>query len=165
MCVIAVTAELDAGPIHGCARFAVGPEDDAGRVRARALELGAPLLAEALRGPTHGKEQPADGVTYATRSSLETGGSTGPGRPSSGQPHPGALAAHRARHELDGQPVTVWRARAGPGRGIRARSPRRCRSACGEGVLEVVELQPAGRGGWRSPTTCAGSGDAPERAA
>ncbi len=48
--VIDLVAELDAGPIHGLERFPIGPEDDAGAVAERALDLGVPLLAEALRG-------------------------------------------------------------------------------------------------------------------
>src|SRR5206468_7940 len=65
--VIALVEELDAGSIHGLVRFSIWFDDDAGVVRARALELGMPLLAAALRGETDGVEQPADGVTYAAK--------------------------------------------------------------------------------------------------
>ena len=93
--VIELVAELDAGPIHALERFAVAPDDDAGAVAARALELGVPLLARALRGETSGREQEGD-VTYAPK--------IGPSRPAhrlalhrGGRGQPGArpLAAHR----------------------------------------------------------------------
>ena len=64
--VIDLVAELDAGPIHGLERFPIGPEDDAGAVAERALDLGVPLLAEALRGGTTGREQVGE-ATYAAR--------------------------------------------------------------------------------------------------
>jgi len=64
--VIELVAALDAGPIHGLERFAIGPEDDAGTVAERALDLGVPLLAEALRGATTGREQVGE-ATYAAR--------------------------------------------------------------------------------------------------
>jgi methionyl-tRNA formyltransferase len=50
--VIDLVAELDAGPIHALERFPIGPDDDAGAVAERALDLGVPLLAEALGVPT-----------------------------------------------------------------------------------------------------------------
>ena len=55
--VIELVAELDAGPIHGLDRFPIGPDDDAGSVAARALDLGVPLLAAALRGETSAHAQ------------------------------------------------------------------------------------------------------------
>ena len=53
--VIELVAELDAGPVHGLERFPIGPEDDAGAVAERALDLGVPLLAATLRGETSGR--------------------------------------------------------------------------------------------------------------
>jgi methionyl-tRNA formyltransferase len=166
VCVIELTAELDAGPVHGCERFAVGPDDDAGSVRARALELGAPLLAESLRGRTHGEEQPNEGVTYAhkieprdrridwTETAVDAANLVR------------ALSPHiGARCELDGAPATVWRARAGPGRGEPGAVSPPLRIACGEGVLEVLELQPAGRRRMAVADYLRGLRRAPERAA
>jgi methionyl-tRNA formyltransferase len=147
--VIALVAELDAGPIHGLRRFPIGPDDDAGAVAERALDLGVPLLAEALRGGTSGAEQAGE-TTYAVM--------IGPGdrridwtRPAAGiADQVRALSPHiGARAELDGTPVTVWRARAAPG-GSRAPGTATAgagclRIACGEGALDVLDLQPAGK--------------------
>ena len=51
VCVIDLTAELDAGPIHGCERFAIGPEDDAGAVRARARRSAPSTSSRAASVP------------------------------------------------------------------------------------------------------------------
>jgi methionyl-tRNA formyltransferase len=167
VCVIELIAELDAGPIHGCARFDVGPEDDAGSVRARALELGAPLLAEALRGRTHPEEQSTDGVTYAHK--IEPGDRRidWAGTAVDAANLVRALSPHiGARCELDGEPVTVWRAGAGPDGGEPGTISPPLRIGCGQGgVLEVLELQPAGRRRMAVADYLRGLRRAPERAA
>jgi methionyl-tRNA formyltransferase len=166
VCAIELTAELDAGPIHGCARFDVGPDDDAGSVRARALELGTPLLAQALRGGTHGEEQPAEGVTYAHKIEPQDRRIDWTGSAAAASNLVRALSPHiGARCELDGGPVTVWRARAGPGGGEPGAVAPPLRVACGEGVLEVLELQPAGRRRMAVDDYLRGLRHAPERAA
>ena len=165
VCVIELTAELDAGPIHGCGRFEVGPEDDAGRVRARALEVGTPHLAEALRGRTHGEEQSTVGVTYAHKIEPPDRRIDWAGTAVDAANLARALSPHiGARTELDGQLVTVWRARAGPGGGEPGAIAPPLRIGCGEGVLEVLELQPAGRRRMPVADYLRGLGRAPERA-
>ena len=165
VCVIDLTAELDAGPLHGCERFPIGPEDDAAAVRARALELGAPLLAAALRGETTGVQQAEAGVTYARKIEpadrrIDWGG-------------PAALAANLvralsphigARCELDGEPVTVWRARAAAGAGVPGTVTAPLRVACGEGALDLLEVQAAGRRRMPADDYLRGLRRAPERA-
>jgi methionyl-tRNA formyltransferase len=166
VCVIELTAELDAGPIHGCERFAVGPDDDAASVRARALELGAPLLAESLRGRTHGEEQSTEGVTYAHKIEPRDRRIDWAGTAVDAANLVRALSPHiGARCELDGTPVTVWRAQAGPGGGGPGEVSAPLRIACGEGVLEVLELQPAGRRRMAVADYLRGLRRAPERAA
>ncbi|HEY2788310.1 MAG TPA: methionyl-tRNA formyltransferase [Gaiellales bacterium] len=146
--VIELVAALDAGPIHGLERFPIGPDDDAGAVARRALDLGVPLLAEALRGATTGREQVGE-ATYAAR--------IGPDDRRIDWSRPAGavvdqvrgLAPHiGARTELDGLPVTVWRARATAGDGApgaAAADAGALRIACGEGAVCVLELQPAGK--------------------
>ena len=166
VCVIELTAELDAGPIHGCERFQVGPEDDAGWVRARALELGTPRMAEALRGGTHGVEQSSAGVTYAHKIEPPDRRIDWTGTASDAANLVRALSPYiGARAELDGQLVTVWRARAGPGGGDPGAFSEPLRIGCGDGVLEVLELQPAGRRRMAAADYLRGLRRAPERAA
>ncbi len=144
--VIELVQQLDAGPIHALARFPIPSTADAGSVYATALELGVPLLAGTLLDPHPATDQSAEGVSYAhklgaadrridwTRPAVEIDRQVR------------GLAPHiGARTELDGVPVTIWRARptdAGLAPGV-VSGPLVI--GCGEGALEVAELQPAGR--------------------
>ena len=144
--VIELSAELDAGPVHGLERFAIGSGDDAGTLAEHAAELGVPLLERALLGETEGRPQAAKGVTYAAKLTaadrlLDFG------RPAAELDRLVRALAPRigARCAIDGRPVTVWRARpedSGPlpgelGEGLLA--------GCGAGALRLLELQPEGR--------------------
>ena len=166
VCVIDLTAELDAGPIHGCERLPIGPEDDAGAVRARALDLGTPLLAAALRGGTAGVEQPETGVTYAHKIEPPDRRIDWSGPAASAANLVRALSPHiGARCELDGEPITVWRARADEGDGPPGAVSPPLRVACADGVLDVLEVQPAGRRRMDVADYLRGLRRAPERAA
>lgn len=115
---------LDAGPIATQRAFPIEPEDDAGAVYAKAAELAVELLEPE---PTF-TEQPADGVTYAEKISA-TDRVLDLARPAQELVnHVRALSPHiGARTELQGRPVTVWKAR------VR------------DGAFEPVEVQPDGR--------------------
>jgi len=120
--------ELDAGPVAAERGFPIGAEDDAGAVFARAAEIGADLVDVLLDGPIEFVSQPSEGVTYAEKITPEDRvlDLTQPAaelvrRVRALSPHIGARA------ELEGRPVTVWRARVGAG-----------------GSFEPLEVQPAG---------------------
>jgi methionyl-tRNA formyltransferase len=113
--IIQLVEELDAGPIAAQEAFPVGPEDDAGVVYDRATDLGVELLERVLPSPSF-RPQPEDGVTYADK--------IGPedrvldlSRPEEAVNRVRALSPHiGARADLEGRPVTVWRARVEDGR-------------------------------------------------
>jgi methionyl-tRNA formyltransferase len=143
---IEVAPELDAGPIIAEAPIAIGPEDDAGAVRARALELGVPLLERALLERPAARAQAGEGVTYAHKI---TGADRvldwwRPGVELDRQVR--GLSPHiGSRCQVDGRPVVVWRARltdAAPA--IGAIGPPLV-VGTGDGGLEILELQPAGK--------------------
>jgi methionyl-tRNA formyltransferase len=166
VCVIELTAELDAGPIHGCERIAIGPDDDAGALRRRALELGTPLLAAALRGETTGAAQRDTGVTYAHKIETADRRIDWSGSAVDAANLVRALSPHiGARCELDGEPLTVWRARADAGEGSPGSVSPPLRMACRDGVLEVLEVQAAGRRRMSAADYVRGRRRAPERAA
>jgi methionyl-tRNA formyltransferase len=109
--IIELVRELDAGPIAAQQAFPVGPEDDFGTVSARAGELAAELLEEALPEPQL-RPQPADGVTYAEKIRAEDRELDWSRPPHELLNRIRALSPHiGARGELHGRPVTVWRAR------------------------------------------------------
>ena len=114
--VIRLESELDAGPIAAQRAFPVADEDDFGTVSARAGEVGAELLEQVLAGPSF-TPQSSEGITYADKidaADRELDWSRPPeellNRIRALSPHVGARA------ELDGRPVTIWRARIEDGK-------------------------------------------------
>ena len=151
-------AGLDTGPVLDRVATPIGPEETAGQLHDRLAPMAADLLLENLR------RLPSDGVPPAQ-----------PQDPS-GATHAPLIAKSDARldwqrpatelarmvraynpwpvawGELQGQPVRVFKARAGarngdhPGRLLRGADGRDAiRVACGEGSLEILELQAPGR--------------------
>jgi methionyl-tRNA formyltransferase len=125
--IIDLVEELDAGPIAAQERFAVGIDDDAGAVFARAAEVTPELIDAALanREPAPQRE---DGVTYAEKigpTDRELDWSRPPeelhNRIRALSPHIGA------RGLVEGRPAIVWRSRLS------------------DGGLELLEVQPEGR--------------------
>jgi methionyl-tRNA formyltransferase len=144
--VIALAAELDAGPVLGEQRFPIGECDDAGGVRARALQLGVPLLERALLERPEPRPQSDSGVTYAEKIRPDDR-TLDWSRPAAELDRVvRALSPHiGARCLLDDRPFVVWRARPldrGPSAG-EVGAPLVV--GCGRGALELLELQPAGK--------------------
>lgn len=123
--IIKLVKELDAGPIAAQRAFRVGEDDDAGTVYERSAELAAGLLDDVLQGPTF-REQEGEPV-YAHK--LEPADrELDLGDPEGALRRIRALSPHiGARAELDGRPVTIWRARVE------------------DGELLPLEVQPDGR--------------------
>jgi methionyl-tRNA formyltransferase len=121
-------AELDAGPIAAQEAFAIGADDDAGTLYARAAEVAARLLDGVLDAPAP-HFTPQDGMaTYAEKIRPEDR-RLDLDRPAGELVRVvRALSPHiGARAELEGRPVTVWRARVGD-----------------DGGFEPLEVQPDG---------------------
>ena len=144
-------AELDAGPIAAREAFPIGDEDDAGAVFERAAEVAARLLDDVLgRAPSTFEPQVGE-PTYAEK--------IGPDDRQLDLARPAAelvrvvraLSPHiGARAELEGRRVTVWRARVGARRELRAaRGAARRREADARGGLAarpaVSAISPARR--------------------
>ena len=125
--IIKLVPELDAGPIAAQRVLPLGPEDDFGTVSARAGELAAELLEEALPDPQL-RPQPSEGVTYAEKIQPEDRELDWSRPPQELLNRIRGLSPHiGARTELHGRPVTIWRARVE------------------DGKLVPVEVQPDGR--------------------
>jgi methionyl-tRNA formyltransferase len=123
--IIKLVEALDAGPIGAQAGFPISPEEDAGDVYDAAAVTAARLLDPL---PEQFTPQAEDGVTYAEKIT------SADRRLDLARP-PGelvrvvrALSPHiGARAELEGRPVTVWRARVAE-----------------DGSFEPLEVQPDG---------------------
>ena len=132
VCIMQLTAGLDAGPV--CLRGVepIGPEDTYGSLAPRLEQLGADLLLEALDAGEAGwewEEQPEDGLRYAEKIGPQDR-TLDPATPAAVQdrlvralsPHIGARLAL-----ADGSFLGVRRARPAP-----------------DGTLELLEVQPQG---------------------
>jgi methionyl-tRNA formyltransferase len=125
--IIKLVSELDAGPIAAQQAFPVGEDDDYGSIAARAAEVGAELLEPVLSDPSF-TPQPEEGVTYAEKIGPEDRALDWSRPPEELLNQIRALSPHiGARGEIEGRPVTVWRARIE------------------QGKLVPVEVQPDGK--------------------
>jgi methionyl-tRNA formyltransferase len=142
---------LDAGPVAALERFEVGPDDDAGAVYERALELGLEPFARALRDAGSGRLATVPQVGEATYAAKITAAdraldASRPARELHDRVR--ALSPHiGARLLLDGAPHTIWRTRAlaeGPPAGVLERDGDALVLGTGAGALELCEVQPPG---------------------
>lgn len=151
--IMQMDAGLDTGPIVMQGALAVESDDDAQTLHDRLAELGARLIVAALEAVAKGRASPApqpqEGACYApkigvheavldwSRSARELERAIRAFRPAPG-----------ARTTLHGEPIKVWGARAAEGEGeqgtVLQAGPEVLRIACGEGALEILELQRAG---------------------
>lgn len=163
--IMFMEAGLDTGPMIASASTPIAPQEDAGALVARLSQMGGPLLVGALddleAGGPAPTPQPDEGVSSApkitaddrvldlTRPATELAR-----RVRALSPHIGAVA------RIGGEPFKVWATRALPGDAGEGLSviDGRLVAGTGEGSLELVELQPPGRGrmeaasflrGWR----------------
>lgn len=151
---------LDTGDIAGAEALAIAPGDDAASLQARLAALGARLLVQALAGLVRcgpgalpRVPQPAAGVCYAAKIDKA--------QARIDWHEPAALIERRARafdpapglhFEFGGEAVKLWRAAlrsdlpaAVPGTVLLA-DGQRLGVACGQGALELLQLQrPGGR--------------------
>jgi len=163
--IMFMEAGLDTGPMIASASTPIAPQEDAGALVERLSRMGGPLLVGALddleAGGLAPTPQPDGGVSLAPKITADDRmlDLTRPAaqlarRVRALSPHVGAVA------RIDGEPFKVWATRALPGDAARGLSviDGRLVAGTGEGSLELVELQPPGRGrmdaasflrGWR----------------
>ena len=165
VCIMRMEAGLDTGPVLLREAVPIGPHDTTGDLHDRLADLGGRLAAEALGrlDELPPAPQPEEGVTYAakvdkaearidwTRPAAEVD------RLIRGlSPHPGAW------FEAGGERVRALRSRLAEGSGAPGEVLGGLRVACGEGAVDVLEVQrPGARGmaaadalrGWTPPST------------
>lgn len=163
--IMFMEAGLDTGPIIAMSETPIQENEDGGALVARLADIGAPLLVAALDDLAAGRlastPQPLEGISIAPKITAEDR-ALDLARPAAElarrvralSPHIGATA------RIGGEQFKVWATRARdeaapPGLSV---VEGRLLAGCGEGSLEVLELQPPGRGrmdaasflrGWR----------------
>ncbi|HLL87264.1 MAG TPA: methionyl-tRNA formyltransferase [Thermoleophilaceae bacterium] len=154
------TLEMDAGPVCLARAEPIRPDDDYGSLSRRLAELGGELLVEALDGRPACVEQSSEGVTIAPKIEREerrldpeaASAAALARRVRALTPHVGAwleLSAAAPSHR-GGERLGVRAARALHGAqpelapGELAAAGERLLLGCADGVLELLEVQPAG---------------------
>lgn len=156
VCIIRLTAELDAGPIAARREEPIAPGDDYGTLAGRLAGVGGELLEEALDRRATGRleleEQGAGGVTYAARIDPaerridpRAGAATEARRIRALTPHIGAFAVL-----ADGSRLGLRKPEAlagGPAPGVFESGGGDLVLGCSPGAIRLGEVQPEG-GRW-----------------
>ncbi|MCX7608751.1 MAG: methionyl-tRNA formyltransferase [Anaerolineales bacterium] len=152
--IMKMDAGVDTGPILAQRAIPIAPDETGGSLFEKLSRLGADLLLETLPRYVSGeivpRPQPEEGVTYAPMLKKEDGlldfsqpAAALERRVRAMNPWPGAY------FEWRGAPLKVLRARVGeaksPGAGRRLTVEGRPALGCGEGILILEEVQPAGK--------------------
>ncbi|MBQ4808248.1 methionyl-tRNA formyltransferase [Phaeobacter sp. HS012] len=150
VCIMQMEAGLDTGPVLMREATDIGAEETTAQLHDCLSEMGAELIVQALTQLTNLTPvvQPDDGVTYAhkidkaearvdwTRPAVEVDQQI-----RGLSPFPGAWC------EIDGQRVKLLASRVVDGAGVAGRVlDDSLRIACGEGAVELLRLQRAGKG-------------------
>ncbi|AXT35400.1 methionyl-tRNA formyltransferase [Phaeobacter sp. LSS9] len=150
VCIMQMEAGLDTGPVLMREATDIGAEETTAELHDRLSEMGANLIVRALTqlpGLTP-EVQPDDGVTYAHKID-KAEARVDWTRPASEvdqqirglSPFPGAWC------EIDGQRVKLLASRVVDGAGAAGKVlDDALRVACGEGAIELLKLQRAGKG-------------------
>ncbi|TMV03725.1 methionyl-tRNA formyltransferase [Ruegeria sediminis] len=150
VCIMQMEAGLDTGPVLLRQSTPIGAEETTDQLHDRLSAMGADLIVEALRRlPDLAPEpQPEDGVTYAAKIDKAEARVdwTRPAAEIDRQirglsPFPGAWT------EIGGERVKLLASRPAEGRGEPGEVlDDALRVACGEGAVELLRLQRAGKG-------------------
>jgi len=163
--IIRMTTGLDAGDMLAQEAVEIGPEETAGEVEARLAPLGARLALEVVgrlqAGPVEGRKQDLSQVTKAPKLKKEDGAIDWTraaaqvcNQVRAMQPWPTAYTFwHRAGqpplrlivHRAAARPRRPEEAGLAPGQVLVPGEAARLGVAAGDGVVEVLDLQPAGK--------------------
>ena len=154
VCIMQMDAGLDTGAVVSTHRYPIKNTDTANEVHNALMQLGAQAIVADLQqlqqtGRLNATPQPQTGITYAQKLTKEEA------KIDWHQPAP--VIEHKIRAfnpvpgawvEYQNQPLKIWRAEAvaqsGRAGEVLAISSDGLIVACGEGALNITELQPAG---------------------
>ncbi len=150
VCIMQMEAGLDTGPVLLRSQTPIGAEETTAQLHDRLSEMGAALIVDALGklADLTPEPQPENGVTYATKID-KTEAKVDWTRPAIEidrqirglSPFPGAWT------EIDGERVKLLASRLSEGQGSPGQIlDESLRVACGDGVIELLRLQRAGKG-------------------
>jgi methionyl-tRNA formyltransferase len=142
VCLMQLEEGLDTGPVYGCTRIPIDPEETAAELRARLVDAGTTLLVESLREGL-GTPVPQEGeTTYADK--------LDPSEHHIDWERP-AVEVHRVIRLGDAwttfrdKRLKIVRARL-TGNGLEPGAVDGLRVGTGDGAIELVQVQPEGKG-------------------
>ncbi len=146
VCVMAVEEGLDTGGVYRRAETPIGPDETLDELRGRLVDIGTDLLLDALTNGLGAPEPQAGEVTHAAK--IE---------PAALELVFGAPALHLHRQvrlgdawtTFRGKRLKIWRTRVAEASAGPALAPGQLDGALvgtGDGLLELVEVQPEGKG-------------------
>lgn len=162
VCIMQMEAGLDTGPVLLREALAIGETETTGALHDRLSEMGAGLIVEALGrlDALKPEVQPEVGVTYAAKIDKAEAGVdwTRPAQEVARHvngisPFPGAFVAR------GGGRLKLLQARAVDGSGVPGTVLRGLTVACGSGAVEIMQVQPAGKGAMVAGAWLNGVGD------
>ncbi|MEL6551075.1 MAG: methionyl-tRNA formyltransferase [Pseudomonadota bacterium] len=147
ICIMQMEAGLDTGPVLLSEGTPIGAEETTGDLHDRLSAMGARLIMVALAQlPLEPEAQPEEGVTYAekiakdeTRVDWTRPAAEVDAHIRGLSPFPGAWC------EMDGARVKLLRSRLAAGQGAPGHVLSGLTVACGDGAVEILELQKAGK--------------------
>jgi methionyl-tRNA formyltransferase len=164
VCIMAMEAGLDTGPVLLRRATAIGPRDTAGSLHDRLAELGAGAIVAALDGldRLEAVPQAEAGVTYAAKID-KAEARVDWSRPAVEvdrlirglSPFPGAWT------EIGGERVKLLLSEVAEGEGAPGEVLDGLTVACGTGAVRVLTVQRAGRGAMEAQTFLRGTPVAP----
>ncbi|MEM1232757.1 MAG: methionyl-tRNA formyltransferase [Pseudomonadota bacterium] len=147
VCIMQMEAGLDTGPVLLRDATEIGPEDTTGDLHERLSAMGAEAILRALRAlPLAATPQPDSGITYAEKITKDEARIdwSRPAVEVDAQirglsPFPGAWC------EIEGARLKLLRSRLSEGADAPGQILDGLRVACGEGAVQILELQKAGK--------------------
>ncbi len=148
VCIMRMEAGLDTGPVLLCETTPIRPEDTTGSLHDRLSQMGAGLIVQALErlDDLAPRPQPEQGVTYAEKIDKSEARidwrrpATEVDRHIRGlSPFPGAWC------EIEGERVKLLQSRLARGNGAPGQILEGFTVACGEGAVEILKAQRAGK--------------------
>lgn len=145
--IMQMEAGLDTGPVLAEARTAIAADETTADLHDRLAQMGGALICDVLgRLPLAGVPQPDEGVTYATKIAKDEARidwrqpAAVIDRQIRGlSPFPGAWC------EIEGERVKLLRSRPTEGHGTPGAVLEAFTIACGDGAVQIVEAQRAGK--------------------
>lgn len=148
ICIMQMEAGLDTGPVLLREATAIGAEETTGELHDRLAQMGARLICRALDSldSLTPQPQPEEGVTYAAKIDKSEARIdwTRPAAEIDRQirglsPFPGAWC------DMAGERIKLLRCRLAEGQGAPGQILQGLTVACGEGAIEITELQRQGK--------------------